>query len=239
MYGWKARIGLIIPSSNTTIEPEFNAMKPEGVSVHTARLLHVSGGSKEGLQRMAEGTEEAAKLLATAGVNVIAYACTTGSLVKGAGWDQELIHRIETATDIPATTTSTTVVRALRELGVGKVALATPYNEVLTQAVREFLEANGIKVVNVKGIGINSEGMRRSPPEITYKLACEVNTAEADAVFISCTGFKTITVIEKLEEELKKYVFSSNIATMWNVLKRLGIRDQIKGYGKLMQMLSR
>lgn len=80
----------MIPSVNTTIEPEFNAMKPEGVSIHITRLLFRSG-TKEDLERMAEDTETAAELLTSAGVSIVAYACTTGSLVGGVGWDQELI----------------------------------------------------------------------------------------------------------------------------------------------------
>lgn len=235
MYGNRARIGLIVPSSNTTIEPEFNAMKPEGVSVHAARVL-LTVGTIEALRRMDEDTEAAAKLLATAGVGIIAYGCTTGSMVGGLGWDQELINRIEKLTNVPATTTTTAVMGAFRKLGIEKVSIATPYGEELDRLEREFFEANGIKVVKMKGLDLDAQGMRLAPPETTYELACEVNTPEADAVFISCTNFKSITVIEKLEEKLHKYVFSSNMATMWDVLKRLGIPDQIKGYGKLINM---
>ncbi len=234
MYGTIARIGLIIPSPNVVIEPEFNAMKPEGVSIHATRLL-LTAGTSEGLKRMAEGTEKAAQLLGTAKVNIIAYGCTTGSLVKGLGWDQELITRIEETTNIPATTTSTAVIRAFNQLGVRKVALGTPYSQELSRLEKDFFEGHGIKVVNMKGLDIHGEDMRRAPPEITYKLACEVDTPEAQAIFISCTNFKSITVIEKLEEELQKYVFSSNTATMWDVLKRLKIDHPIKGYGTLFE----
>ena len=232
MYGYKARIGLIIPSLNSVIEPEFNTMKPDGVSVHATRVLLVDG-TIHGLKKMAEGTEEAARLLATAR----AYGCTTGSLLQGVGYDQELVSRIEKITAVPATTTSTAVLRAFRELGVSKVAIATPYSDELNELEKRFFEAHGIKVVNMKGADMHGEDIKRAPPETTYKLACDVNTPEADAIFISCTGFKSITVIEKLEEDLQKYVFSSNTATMWDVLKRLGIREQIQGYGKLFATL--
>ena len=234
MYGYKARIGLIVPSPNVVVEPEFNAMKPDGVSVHATRVP-LAAGTIEGIKKMDEGIEETARLLVTAGVNIIVLACTTGSLVKGVGWDQKLISTIERITAIPATTTSTAVIHAFRELGISKVAVATPYSEELNQAEKEFFEAHGVTVVNMKGLGIvQAGGLRDLPPETTYKLAYEVNTPEADAVFISCTGLKTITVIEKLEENLHKHVFSSNTATMWDVLKRLGIHEQINGFGKLL-----
>lgn len=233
MYGTKARIGLIVPSLNTVIEPEMNAMVSPGVTVHATRLLF--DGSFGGLEDMAKDVEQASNLLATARVDIIAYACTTGSMVKGIGWDTELMKRIEQATGIPATTTSTAVIRAFRELGVKKVAVATPYSEEFNQVERQFFAASEVKIVQMKGLDIHGEELRRSLPETTYQTAREVDTPEADAVFISCTGFKSITVIERLEKELKKYVFSSNTATLWDVTRRLGITDPIKGYGKLFE----
>ncbi len=137
MYSWQAMIGLILPSLNGIMEPECNAMAPDGVSIHATRLHLPSGPSLEDLKKMAEGTEGAAELLATAGVNIIAYACTSGSLVGGPGWDQQLISRIEKAASVPATTTSTAVIRACRELGVSKVALATPYDEATNPRTKE------------------------------------------------------------------------------------------------------
>ncbi len=235
MYGDRARIGLIIPSSNTTIEPEFNTMAPDGISIHTTRLMY-QYQAKEGaehLVKMAEGIQQAAELLATAGVNIIAYGCTTGSLAKGSGWDQELIRRIESSTGIPATTTATAVIRAFKEIGVEKVTVASPYSEEQNKMEEEFFTAHGINVVNIKGLDIHREELIGAPVERTYRLVHEVDIPEAEAIFISCTNFKSITVIEKLEEELQKYIFSSNTATMWDVLKRMGLGDQIKGYGKL------
>lgn len=235
MYGFKAVIGLIIPSVNTTVEPEFNAMKPDGTSVHVTRLLYRSRSSLTDLERMAQGTEEAAELLATAGVNIIAYACTVGSLAKGVGWDQELIGRIEVVSGTPATTTTTAVIQAFRALGIKRVAVATPYSKQLNEAERKFFEAYGVKVVGMKGLDMSRKDMHQASAQTTYELACQVDTKEADAVFISCTNFKSITVIDRLEKRLRKPVFSSNTATMWNVMKRLGIDGQIKDYGKLFE----
>jgi len=237
VYGWKAKIGLILPSPNIVSEPEFNVMKPKGVSVHIARALLARKENEhpaEGLKRMAEFTEDSAKLLATAEVDIITYGCTSGSFAKGVGFDEEIIRRIEDATGIPATTTSTAVLRALRQLGVNRIALATPYREEINVMEKEFLEAHDIKILKMKGLGLMGLQMNRQMrPEVMHHLAYEVNSKEAEAVFISCMASPTITIIEELEENLQKYVFSSNIATMWDVLRRLGINEKIKGYGKL------
>lgn len=232
MYGDRAKIGLIVVSQDITIEPEFNAMKPDGVSIHATRVL-LTAGTAEAEKKMLEGIEEAAYLLARSRVDIIVFGCTSGSAVTGLGGDQDIISRIEKATNIQATTPTTAVLRAFKELRVNKVALATPYNEELTQAIEKVLEGNGVRVVNTS-FGSYGIDMGLVPPETVYKQAYETDTPEADALFISCTNFKTLPFIEKLEKEIKKYVISSNTATMWDVLRRLNIHSQIKGYGKLL-----
>lgn len=237
MYGWRARIGLIIPSLNVTIEPEFNHLAPEGVSVHATRLLFEKG-TVEGLEKMAEDTDRAAQLLATACVDVIAYACTSGSLVKGLGWDREIINLIERQTGIPATTTSTAAVDAFSELGVKRVAVATPYIQEVNGKEKAFFEGHGVEVVYIEGLGYTSgEDLHREPPATAYRLAKKVDRRIADCVFISCTDFKSIEVLGVLEKDLGKPVLCSNTVTMWAVLRRLGLRQPIEGYGEILRRL--
>ena len=120
MYGWRGKIGLIIPSLNCTMEAELNKMVPRGVAVFATRLL-LERGLPDELERMAVDTDKAAHLLETADVTGILYGCTSGSLIKGVGWDLEIIRRIEEKTGILTTTTSTAVVEAFKELKVGSV----------------------------------------------------------------------------------------------------------------------
>jgi len=149
LYGDKAKIGLIVASPDTTIEPEFNAMKPDGISVHSTRLL-LTAGTVEAEKKMLEGTEEAARLLASAGVDIIVFACTSASAIYGIGGDRDLTNLIEGATSILTTTTTIAIINALRALHVNKLALSTPYNEPLTQAIEKVLEDNGFRIVNRK-----------------------------------------------------------------------------------------
>ncbi len=232
MYGDKAKIGLIVVSPDTTIEPEFNAMKPAGVSVHSTRIL-LTAGTVAAERKMLEGTEEAARLLASAGVDIIVFACTSGSSINGIAGDSELVSRIEKATSIPATTPTHAITNALRALQIGRLALLTPYNEELTLVIEKVLDDSGFKVVNRK-FGSYGIKMGQVPPETVYRQVLAVNTAEAEAILISCTNFKTLSFIDKSEKELNKFVISSNTATMWEVLRRLNIRNPITGYGKLL-----
>jgi maleate isomerase len=234
MYGSKAKIGLIVPSINDAIEPEFNALKLKGVSIHTTRVL-LTSGTLEAEKVMLEGTEQAVKLIAGTGVDLIVYACTTGSLIKGGGWDKELIRFIQTLSGIPATTTSTALLNVFKAFNIKKVALALPYIEELNKLEIKFLEERGIKVVSMKGLGLTN--VQKVSPKTIYELALEVNTPMAEAVFISCTGLKTLQIIEKLEKKLNKLVFSSNIATFWDAMRLLKINQPIRGYGSLLSKI--
>jgi len=235
MYGTRARIGILVPSSNTITETEFNALKPAGISVHAARMF-ITHPTVETLARMNEDTEMAAKHIATAQPSVVAFACTTGSLLEGMGWDARLVARIEKITGVPTTTTATSVIRAFRELGIHKISVGTPYNEELNRLEADFFEKSGVKVLKIKGLD-SGGAMAQISLEEVMNLAREVNRPDADAVFLSCTNLKALPVLDPLEKELSKYVFSSNIATFWDVMRMLKIKEPIQGRGKLLERI--
>jgi len=218
-YSNTYRIGLIIPSLNVTIEPEFNAYSPSDVSVHATRLL-LPKGDKEHLAQMATDTETACDLLSTAKVNVIAYACTTGSLIRGIEWEKSLAKRMESRVRVPAVTTASSVISALKKLGLSKVAVGTPYIDEVNAAERKFLEENGIAVTRIIGLGyVDGDALHKEPPDTSMKLAKKVDSSEAEGIFLSCTDLKTFTIIEDIEKSLGKPVVSSNSATLWKCLE--------------------
>jgi len=234
LYGWRARIGLIVPSSNTTMESEFWKLAPPGVSIHTSRIKLVEV-TAEALKEMVKEVTRAAEELATAEVDVIVFGCTTGSLLEGIEWENRLRESIESKVGIKTVTTAQAVVEALRKLKAKKIVVATPYIDELNEREKKFLEENGFKVLKIKGLGIikNSE-IGKQEPWVAYRLAKEVFQKEADAVFISCTNFRTIEIIEALEQDLERPVVSSNTASFWYALRSIGITTKIEGYGKLL-----
>lgn len=235
MYGWRGRLGIMVPSVNTVMEPEVNRMAPEGVSVHAARLRAEGAFSTETLLAMAAHTEKAAEELAHA-ADVLAYGCTSGSFVQGRGWDEELVARIERVTQKPATATSTAIVRALRTLKLQTIAVATPYTREVNQRLAAFFEQHGFEVIAVKGVEVAVRGGQGVyPPTTAYRLAKEVDDPRADGILISCTNFRTIEVIEPLEADLGKPVVTSNQATFWDLLRLARVRDRVPGYGMLLR----
>lgn len=233
MYGWRLRIGLIVPSSNTTMEPEFYRVCPEGVSIHTARVL-LEEVTPDALIRMADRVLDAAEMLKSADVNVIVYGCTSGALIGGVEWEKELTSKIESEIGVETITTASAVVQALKVLDIRRVVVATPYIDKINELEKSFLEVHGIKVLSIRGLGITKNiEIGKLAPWVPYRLAKEIFKPEADGIFISCTNFRTLEVIEKLEREFGKPVVTSNQASIWAALKK--IREPIEGCGKLLR----
>ncbi len=238
MDWFRGRIGLIIPSSNTTMEPEFwSLFSVNGVSVHTARL-RLERVDAQSLRRMARRVQEAATLLSTADVDVIVYGCTTGSLVEGVGFDVRIAEAIERASGRPAVATATAVVNALRQLKAYRVAVATPYIDELNDLEKKFLEESGFEVVDIKGLGIlDNLEIGRLPAWRVYRLARSVNTSRADALFLSCTNMPTLRVIDALERDLGIPVISSNTASAWAAARLMGVKPTFTTGGMLLREL--
>ena len=227
------RIGLLVPSSNTTMEPEFYAMAPEGVTIHTARM-NLTEVTPEGLFEMAEDAGRASRLLASADVRVLVYGCTTGSLVGGVEWEENLVEGITSETGIPSLSTSGAVTQALEAVGGRKIGVATPYSEELNSLEKVFLEGHGFEVTSIRGLGlVDNLAIGVVERETVEDLTRSVSEG-SDAVFISCTNLPTVGLIEGLEDALGKPVVTSNQASMWAALRELGLGG-VDGFGELMR----
>jgi maleate isomerase len=234
--GWRGKIGLIFPATGGAPDFEYHERAPEGVGIFIARLPF-EACTVDGLSRMGEFVEDAAALVAQAKVDLILFACTTGSLVKGPGYDKQLIARIEKRTGVPALTTSTAVVDAMNGLKMKRIAVATPYSVEVNEAERRFLEGSGFEVSTIRGLG-NTEptAMGAVQYEVMYRLAKEVYSADDDGIFISCTGISVLDIIDKLEEDLQKPVVTSNQASLWGALRKLNIGTRLQGMGRLFDL---
>jgi maleate isomerase len=231
------RIGLLVPSSNTTVEPEFYRALPASVTLHTARLF-LTEITPEAILKMVEDLERQSRLLASAEVDVIVMGATAPSFLKGAGYDREVMARIAKATGKPATTTSTALLRALRFLDAKRIVLGSAYTDKVNAIAQAFLEANGLKVVAARGLGmVDNLAVGRLGPESAYELARDAARADADAVVLACTNWRSMDVIERLERELGKPVVSTTQVSVWDALRLIGYRGEIAGYGRLLRTL--
>jgi len=241
MVGWRARIGVIVPSTNTTVEYEFAKMAPEGVSIHAARMYNPETNDPklkaDALIKMGENAKEAAKELSSIKPALIAFCCTSGSFVKGKGHDKEIVKEIEEVSGVPAITTTTAVVEALKAFGKKRIVMATPYNQEIADKEEIFLEneISGLKIAHTKNLGIVSALEKGNLfPSSAYQAVKEITDEKTELAFISCTAWRTIEVLSLLETDLGIPVISSNQATFWACLKRINIRGSSE-YGSLFE----
>lgn len=238
MYGWRARLGRIAPSAATTAEQEWAMASPPGVITVCART-YIEEVKVENLERMIEQVERATKEIASARVDVIAQCGTPGVFIKGFGFDNELIARMQQVTSIPCTTMASSVVKALKRLEARRVAVGTAYTENINALLRQFLTDSGFEVTHITGLGIvRNVDIGDQGPEVAYRLGRRIvkEAPPSDALFISCGGLRTFEAIGPLEEDTGLPVVSSSSATFWNCLRTAGVRARISGYGRILEL---
>jgi arylmalonate decarboxylase len=233
---WRARLGTIIPVSNTTNEIEFNQMKPDGVTVHFTRVPLHGNPAEDDFKEMLCHAGDASKELAAAGADVIAYGCTSGSMICPA---DKLIGEMEKASGKPSISTAGSILEALKNLGVKRLSMATPYSDATNEKERAFIEGYGFQVLSMKGLGLggtleNIQKMSRVAPSEIFTHAKSVDSGDSEAVLICCTDFGSASIVEDLEKDLGKPVITSNTASFWGALRRAGVDDVIEGFGRLL-----
>lgn len=246
MSGWRARIGIISPIGEAA-ERAFNLYSPEGVAINSTKIWF-PGPTEEGLLHLGEQLESAAKIFAKQRHDLVFFACTTGSLIRGVGYDKECIERIEAASGCAGLTTSTAVLEAFERLGVGSTAVVTPYPDATNEAERRFLEDNKIYVTNIEGMPDSpirdvpsmSEGIvpvkgdaADIEPARLYRAAKELALNGAESLFISCAGMNTMEIVGMLEEDLGVPVITSNQAGLWSALRHCRVGTKNPSLGRL------
>ena len=236
----RKRIGLLVPSTNTTCEADFQLALPRGFTVHGQRLWLTNDAEGEaGMLRMNGEIETGARYLATASVDAISYGCTTGSFFKGPGWDREMIELIERTARVPAVATSPSVVAALRSFGARRISVATPYPEWNNQRLRAYLEAQGFEVLNLEAephaARAGNQGINDQDPSVIVEFAARACRPDADALLCSCTAWRSVEAAEEIERRTGKPVVTSNQASIWMTLQRLGHREPVAGFGRLLR----
>lgn len=238
MDGWRARIGFICPDSAKR-DHDYFRMAPDGVTVHFTRIAFSGDGTLAAIGAMS-GTDNlvaAARLLAALEPHCISWSDTSGSFMFGPKGDRAQVAAIEAATGIPASTTSTGVLAAFAALGARRIAAAAPYLAEVSDKIPEFLAANGIETLSARTLGLAHEReISRASKEVVYRLARDAMVRGAEALFVSCTDFFPIDLIEPIERDLGVPVVTANQATMWHALRRAGIRDGVPGFGRLMTL---
>ncbi len=236
MYGWRARIGLLVPSINTTMEPELWSLAPQGVSVHTARIAGGREGTPETLRNMELEARRAAEPLSMVEPKVVIYACTSGSFFEGPAWNQKICDELAAISKCPTITTAGAMVAALQHGGLKRIDVVTPYVELTNERLKSFLGACGVSVNRLGTFDmLDMFDHAKIQPEEIYRKVKETVTPESDGVFIACTQLRAMEVVDMLERDLGKPVYSAVQASAWQAFRILGIDPGIGHLGSLLR----
>lgn len=224
---WRGRIGFVLIGTERNIEEEMVRFAPAGVGVHFARVpMGLEVNSSNLTAQLPALSEAASRIMPGEPVDVMCYACTSGTAVMGE--DGVLAELRRGAPESKSTTLLTGVMEGLRALGARRIVIGTPYLDEVNEIEARYLEARGFEVLDIQGFNLRHDrDMVRVAPEYLVEFARTIDRSDADAVFISCGALRTIEVIEDIERFIKKPAVCSNQAMLWHCLRLAGMDDKL------------
>jgi maleate cis-trans isomerase len=233
----RARLGLIIPSSNRLSEPQFRHFAPPGLAVHVTRL-RMTGPWHRPLGEIHDSIRAAAGALADARCDAIVFHCTGGAMADGPEEEARILELIAEETGATALSTGAAVVAALRALAVTSLVLVSPYVQATNDAEAAYLSRLGFRVVGDVALGLKGgNDYITVEPARWLAVALGAMREGADGLFLSCTNTTQIEIIAEAERRTGKPCVSSNQAVLWAAARRLAPRlggmPRIAGLGRL------
>jgi len=235
-YGYLGSLGFVVMATDTVMQENLRTLAPDGVSISVAPVASPNEITVEGLRKHIDTMANAASLIQPdAPPDLICYACTSGSIVIGEHAVAKQI-RLGAPKSQPMTLV-TGVIDGLRTLNAKSIVVATPYIDEVNKLEYRFMTNQGFNVLDIKGMQIDDGSiMGNITPGYIKKFALSLDRPEADAIFISCGGIRTIDILQEIEEEANKPVICSNQAMMWSCLRRINVSLTVKGYGRLFEI---
>lgn len=240
------RIGQIVPSSNTTMETEIPAILrareaqfAERFTFHSSRM-RMKKVTKEELAQMDSDSDRCALELSDAAVDVLGYACLVAIMSMGKGYhrvSESRLHQrtVDNGHPAPIVTSAGALVDGLHAIGAKKVSILTPYMKPLTQLVIEYIESEGIEVVDSISLEIpDNLAVGRQDPLAPVEITKRLNTNVDAIVASACVQMPSLPSVQLIEHRVGLPVLSSSVATTYMMLKKLGLETRTDGFGSLL-----
>ena len=235
----RARIGVLVPFTNTNLEPDLAMLQPDGISFHFARLGGYDADEIPDDKQMAgmgaSTIDEPLRMIAGVKPDIVMYGCTSATLTHGVIFDRELAALIQKDTGAATITAAGALVHALKSLGAKRVGFASPYVGAINEQAVSFLADAGIETVSVADVdtALGNYGQGELTPDEVFALGKRADHPGAEAIVMSCTDMRSIEIIDRLEAETGKPVVSSNQAMLFEALEMLDIRNSGIRCGRL------
>lgn len=242
------RIGLIVPSSNTTMETEIPAMLHQRSQAHTGETftfhssrMRMQQVTKEELAQMDADSGRCALELSDARCDVLAYACLVAIMSQGHGYhctSEERLGKVakENGGAAPIVSSAGALLEGIHTLRAKKVAIITPYMKPLTRMVIDYIEGSGVEVTDSISLEVadNLEVGRLNPLNL-IEIVKDLDVSNADAVVLSaCVQMPSLPAIQTVEDMLDMPVLSASTATTYEILKSLNVKPIVPRAGKLL-----
>ena len=234
-YGWRGRLGLVTINDNLVMEAEFSRYLPSGVSLAVTRIV-----DKVDFDALAEDARARVAELADARVDVIVFGCTSGTFFKGREWELEFKAELQRIARRPVVTTAESLLQALHQLDVKRIAVATPYTAEIEDALARYLKAAGFEIVCFPtGLGLDfARDINRLSAREVRDLVVAARDANAEAYLVSCTAIEILDHIDSLEQDLGRPVVTSTQAVLAGALLALGVKENLPAGGRLLKRLA-
>ncbi|MBI2164895.1 MAG: aspartate/glutamate racemase family protein [Chloroflexi bacterium] len=223
----RKRVGLIVPSTNTVMEPDLYRHLPSEVTIHTARMMLRGGVTIEAEERMLdEYLPKAAQEISTLRPHLVVFGCTSAGALRGPSHEKEMLQGLSGTTGAPVISIMGAVEAQLRRLGARSVAVLTPYSAEVNETIRRSLEALGFQVVHIRGMDV-PEAFRIADiaaDQIVEYAREQMKGVEADCLFISCANLRALEAIGPIQKALGMPVVTSIQAVLEEVRKALDLQ---------------
>ena len=231
----RGKIGFVLIPNEQTIEDDMIRLAPSGVGMYFSRAKMPHEISTHSLAQLGGSlAETAARMLPDDSLDVVCFACTSGSVAVGE--DRAIAELEKGAPSAKATTLVTCVKNALRRLGARRIVVGTPYTDELNTAVAGYLTHAGFEIADFQGLGLlYDRDMIRVTPEFLVEFACAIDRPDADALLLSCGALRSVEAVERIENAIGKPVVVSNQAMLWECLRLAGVEDRLVGLGVLLR----
>jgi maleate isomerase len=242
--GFRKRIGLVVPSTNTTVQPETDALRVPGVTCHTGRVtikerpLNTEEAFNEHMQMMRDGMGTAIDQIMTAGLDHIIMGIALETFWGGVAAANKLQADLTQRAGVGVTMGSTAMVAALKAFGARKIAILTPHQPRGDEMVRAYFLEAGLDVVRLKGLKCQTPRMIAQVPQQDIRNALrELDGPDVEALLAVGTALPSSAVAAEAERWLNKPVIAVNTVSFWDALRRCGIIDRVQGHGRVLEEL--
>ncbi|WP_037303582.1 maleate cis-trans isomerase family protein [Amycolatopsis orientalis] len=240
--GPRLKVGVVVPSTNTSAQPELDAMRPDGVTNHTGRMLIDDDPmvDEPGFDRVMRGirssTHPAIRSVACCDPGCVIIGVSPESYWEGTETQGRVLASMrEAAGGRPVTMSPDAIKAALSAHDVRRIAVITPYLPVGDDSVSRFFTDSGYDLLSVQGLGMPSPAKISHVSETGLRDAVkEIDSADVEAIVQVGTNVAMSRLAAAAEFWLGKPVLSNNTVLYWHALRQNGIGDRIRGFGSLL-----